>query len=136
MAKTPAPRATGTTHPPSKQLGIRIPADLNTRLEAIAKREQNPVASVARRLLTAALAREISDRIGVEETVTGVTTTAGGGATRGWYINGVAFEVYPAAPGPQIRCTWTLFPSDAAAYWVLDQTGASELNVSTRLAYI
>ena len=56
MAKTPAPRATGTTHPPSKQLGIRIPADLNTRLEAIAKREQNPVASVARRLLTAALA--------------------------------------------------------------------------------
>jgi predicted DNA-binding protein len=55
MAKAPAPRAEGTTPTLSRQLGIRIPADLNTRLEAIAKREQNPVASVCRRLLTAAL---------------------------------------------------------------------------------
>ena len=114
-------------------------ADYLTNLYASPLNQVNSVtfeANDSSTLLTAALAREISDRIGVEETVTGVTTTAGGGATRGWYINGVAFEVYPANQGPQIRCTWTLFPSDAAAYWVLDQTGASELNVSTRLAYI
>ncbi len=85
--------------------------------------------------LTAALAREISDRIGIDETVTGVTASIIG-TTRGWYINSVGFEVLPAKAGPQITCTWGVSPSDTNAYWILDQAGASELDVSTRLGYL
>jgi predicted DNA-binding protein len=43
------------TRPATKQLGIRLPARLTDRLQAIARHESNSVSSVARRLLTAAL---------------------------------------------------------------------------------
>lgn len=39
----------------TKQIGIRVPARLSDRLEAIARRESNNVSSVVRRLLTSAL---------------------------------------------------------------------------------
>lgn len=92
-------------------------------------------ANASAALLTAALARDISDRIGIDETVTGVTQTTSG-MDRGWYINSVEFEVGPGRLGPQITCTWGLAPSDATAFWLLETVGASELNTTTRLGYI
>jgi hypothetical protein len=44
-----------------KQIGIRLPADLNAKIEAIARREHNGVAAVCRRLLAAALAADNQD---------------------------------------------------------------------------
>jgi hypothetical protein len=44
-----------------EQLGIRMPAHLNARLEEIARREHNGVSAVCRRLLPAALAAHESD---------------------------------------------------------------------------
>jgi predicted transcriptional regulator len=43
--------------PAPKQLGVRLPARLNARLEALARAENNAVAATARRLLTQALDR-------------------------------------------------------------------------------
>lgn len=40
---------------PAKQIGIRIPPQMNDQLEALARRERNGVSSVIRRLLAAAL---------------------------------------------------------------------------------
>jgi hypothetical protein len=42
----------------SKYLGIRVPLALGERLEAPARRENNHISAVTRRLLTAALDRE------------------------------------------------------------------------------
>jgi predicted DNA-binding protein len=39
----------------SKLIGIRVPAHMNDQLEALAKRENNGVSAVIRRLLTQAL---------------------------------------------------------------------------------
>jgi hypothetical protein len=50
--------ATETRQPAAKQIGVRVPADLQIQLEAIARREHNGVAAVCRRLITAALAAE------------------------------------------------------------------------------
>ena len=41
-----------------KQIGIRVPLSLERRLQAVARKENNHVSSVTRRLLTAALDRE------------------------------------------------------------------------------
>ncbi len=60
MANEPSrPRLTTTApkpHTSLKQIGIRVPARMNDQLEAIAKRENNGVSAVVRRLLAAALA--------------------------------------------------------------------------------
>ena len=67
LASTSSEDGTVTRKPTSiklalqKQLGIRLSPDMTTQLEAIARREQNPVSSVARRLLTTALAQERKD---------------------------------------------------------------------------
>ena len=42
----------------SKQLGLRVPASISKRLAAIARKENNRMSAVMRRLLTAALDRE------------------------------------------------------------------------------
>jgi hypothetical protein len=86
-------------------------------------------------LMTAALAREVSDRVGLLETVTGVTTDAGLGLTRGWYINSVEMEIQPSRVGPRLAVTWGLAPADAQQYWILDQVGSSELDITTRPGY-
>jgi hypothetical protein len=41
---------------PARQLGIRLPAHMGEQLEAMARRENNGISAVVRRLLTAALA--------------------------------------------------------------------------------
>ena len=44
--------------PSTKQLGIRVPARMGERLDALAKGEHNSVPAVVRRLLTSALKHE------------------------------------------------------------------------------
>lgn len=87
-------------------------------------------------MLTAALAREIGARIGIDETVTGVTQTIPASSNQyGFYIQSVAFDVLPSHSGPLVWCTWTLVPADSNAYWRLDVVGASELGDTTTLGY-
>jgi hypothetical protein len=75
-------------------------------------------------LQTQILAREVGDRIALEETVTGLQAS--------FYIQAVALEV--VAPGiPSV--TWTLAPADTQAYWALGETGYSELGNTTWLAF-
>jgi hypothetical protein len=75
-------------------------------------------------LQTQILAREVGDRIAIEETVTGLQAS--------FYIQAVALEV--VAPGiPSV--TWTLAPADTQAYWALGETGYSELGNTTWLAF-
>lgn len=45
---------------PIRQIGIKMPARLSDRLEAIARRESNGISAVCRRLLEEALPREES----------------------------------------------------------------------------
>ena len=45
-----------------KYIGLRVPPALNDRLEAQARRENNHLSSVARRLLTEALDRADAER--------------------------------------------------------------------------
>lgn len=57
-ASTPRQKPRRDVDADGKQIGIRVPARLNTQLETIAQREGNGVSAVVRRLLTDALARE------------------------------------------------------------------------------
>lgn len=85
---------------------------------------QVQVAPTTAALQTQILAREVGDRIGITETVTGVSTS--------FYIQAVDLEV--AAPGVP-RVTWTLTPADTTVYWSLGVTNFSELGTTTRLAF-
>jgi len=75
-------------------------------------------------LMTEMLEREISDRIGISETVTGVDDS--------YHINAVDIE---CRGGDLIRCAWTLFPASTGQYWLLGVAGRSELGVTTILGY-
>jgi hypothetical protein len=86
-------------------------------------------------LMRAFLNREISDRIGIRETVTGLTDViAGSTATRGFFINSVSATVSIGVP-PRIFVTYTLAPADQNAYWLLAIPGASELNLTAKLGW-
>ncbi len=69
------------------------------------------------------LTKDISDRVTVNETVTG--------ASGDYYINGVkhAFQ-----NGTLPKVTWWLSPAAPQAYWILDLVGASELDSNAVLA--
>lgn len=71
-------------------------------------------------LLAAAMSGDISSRIAIAETVSGIT------AVTNYYINAVKLETQ----GKQVRCTWGLTPADSASYWLLGTAGASELGGS------
>jgi hypothetical protein len=93
-------------------------------------------ASGTNALLTAALSQEIGARIGIDETVTGVTQTIAATTRQyGFYIQSVEFEVAPSRSGPLVWCTWGFVPADTGAYWRLDVVGAAELGTTTTLGY-
>ncbi len=71
-----------------------------------------------------AIQREISDRIGITEPVTGVDTE--------YFINAIEWDI---SPGGIVRCSWTLAPASTQSYWILETTGATELDETTVLAY-
>lgn len=82
------------------------------------------VAPTSSTLQTQMLAREVGDRIGLVETVTGLA--------KSFYIQAIDLEVQ--APGTPF-VTWTLAPADTTVYWRLGRTGFGELGAATRLAY-
>lgn len=89
-------------------------------------------ANTSSSLLAAALGLEIGTKIGISETVTGISTTS----NAGFYIQNVQFELRVVAGGlPMIWCSWGLIPADSGGYWVLDQVGASELDSTTILGF-
>lgn len=51
----PRKRRQPEEQPTKKVLGVRVPAGLNDQLEAMARRENNGVSTIVRRLLTEAL---------------------------------------------------------------------------------
>ncbi len=76
------------------------------------------------------LVREISDRIGIVEQVTGLTTTIPGSTgVRGFYINGVDVAIDALN---NLTVSWVLAPADATAYWLLEVPNNSELDLTTR----
>ena len=70
-----------------------------------------------------ALAREISDRITVSETVTGLSAE--------YFINSINLAI---TANNQISATWTLAPS-AGAVWLLGTVGSSEIGSTTVLGF-
>jgi len=84
-------------------------------------------------LMVAALGMEISDRVGIRETVTGLTDDGPGTTVLGHHIQNIALTIEPDGI---LWCTWGLCPADAAAYWILGQAGASELDATTKLGFL
>jgi 3-oxoacyl-[acyl-carrier-protein] synthase III len=79
-------------------------------------------------LMTQALVREISDRIGLAETTTGIDNDD---EPKGFFINAVEFDIREQ----MIRCAWILIPTDRESYWILESAGFSELDATTRPAF-
>lgn len=83
-------------------------------------------------LMTQVLAREPGDKITLTESMTGISATGAGGTEIGYFINGVSMLV---RPGGIITASWVLAPAEQQAAWILQQVGASELDVTTVLGF-
>jgi hypothetical protein len=81
-------------------------------------------------LMGEALSREISDRVGIAESVTGLSDVGPDGTLRGYFINAIALELLTQSIA---RLTWTLAPADTKTYWLV---GRSKLSSATRLGYV
>ena len=75
-------------------------------------------------LMTAALVREVGDRIGLSETVSAVS--------EGYFIQSVTLTI---TPRDVIRCRWGLMPASRITYWFLGTAGGSNVGTSTRLGF-
>lgn len=83
-------------------------------------------------LMTQALTREIGDKIGIAETMTGLALTDGD-LNIGSFINSIRGEIHE---GNRFQMTWGLTPSTPSGdFWVLDEVGASELDDTTVLGF-
>jgi hypothetical protein len=71
-----------------------------------------------------AIVREISDRITIQDEVTGVSAD--------FFINRVQITVDEEYV---MHCTWTLAPASRDVYWILDSATQSQLDQTTKLAY-
>lgn len=88
-------------------------------------------------LMLAALQREISDKVKVEETVIGTETFVPPGETEpitptSFFINAVRLTIQEHGI---ITCRWALEPADHFSYWILGSAGYTELGETTRLAF-
>tara|TARA_R110002020_G_scaffold2230_3_gene10424 strand:- start:32527 stop:34158 length:1632 start_codon:yes stop_codon:yes gene_type:complete len=83
-------------------------------------------------LMTQSLLREPGDKIAVAESVTGIAASGATGVQIGYFINGVSMTVNP---GGIIDTSWVLAPANQQSAWVLGTAGASELGVTTNLAF-
>jgi hypothetical protein len=72
------------------------------------------------------LARGISDRIALAETLTGLS------AARHFFINAVE---YRSDERHNLEVSWTLAPADSTSYWLLGVSGRSELDNTARLGF-
>lgn len=75
-------------------------------------------------LMGYAIEREPGDRVAISETVTGVDAE--------FTINSVRLEIHP---GGILWCTWGLEPAITQMYWLLGESGASELDETTVLGF-
>ncbi len=75
-------------------------------------------------LMSAALEYEISSKVGVEETVTAISSD--------YFVNAISFDVSGSG---LIRVSWALAPANTDAYWILQVDGFTELGDTTRLSY-
>jgi len=73
--------------------------------------------------LSRSIIRNISDRIGITDLVTGVS--------KSFYINGIDESESDGV----IKTQWLLMPADTTSYWYLEIPGRSELNATTRTAF-
>jgi hypothetical protein len=87
----------------------------------ISSAEMKAVSSSTKKFL---IKREISDRITVTETQSGVSAD--------YFVNGISYE-FTGHSLP--RVTYTLAPADTTGYWTLQVAGLSELDRTTRLGY-
>jgi hypothetical protein len=84
-------------------------------------------------LIERIIRREISDRVGITEGVTGLTTNASSATSSvGFFINGVDLVIDERN---NLSASWLLAPSDKTSYWLLETPGRSELDVSTVLGF-
>lgn len=91
-----------------------------TRVDALTVRANDDDA-----LMRQALTLEISDKVTVTESVTGLSGVA-------YFVNGVSLEVSEKGT---IHVSWILTPADMSAYWILDLDGFTELDLTTVLGY-
>lgn len=77
-------------------------------------------------LMAALAAIDISDRITISETISGLSSSA-------YYVNAIRMTVNN---NRMSRVRYTLAPADQFAYWLLGIVGSSELGTTTRLAYV
>lgn len=77
-------------------------------------------------LMTAALVREPGERIGLAETMSGITTTTG------FFIQSVDMEI---TAKEQVKVTWGLAPASTIEMWLLGTAGASEIGETTVLGF-
>jgi len=73
--------------------------------------------------------REIGDRIGLQETVTGID--ASGAIPRGYFIQGKRYQLIDTV----LSVEFALAIADSTAYWLLEIQGFSELDQTTRLGF-
>jgi hypothetical protein len=78
---------------------------------------------------------DIGTRIGLIESTTGLTDVASVSPPvwRGFFINGIEGEI---TEGPWFTMRWLLAPADRYRFWILNQAGASELDVTTVLGFV
>lgn len=89
------------------------------------------IANDSSTLLAAAFDQDISSRIGIKESVTGLTDVISGTTvTRGYFIQSVQWTI---TAGPWLVMTWALSPADRLAFWIMNQ---SALDVDTVLGFI
>jgi len=71
-----------------------------------------------------AILREPSDRITIQDSVTGIDGD--------FFINGIRQSVDPEGV---LMCEWTVVPADLSQYWILNSPTQSQLGETTKLAY-
>lgn len=78
------------------------------------------------------MAREVSDRIGLSETLSGLTDDGPGETQIGYFINQIEIEIDALN---NFRVAYLVAPSDKTAYWLLEVPGAGELDTNTVLGF-
>jgi hypothetical protein len=89
------------------------------------------------RLMKAALRIDIGERVRIEETVVGTQPVLPVGEPQPvsaleFFVNYVELTI---VEGPMVYCTWGLAPADPFNYWILERSGFTELDFTTRLGY-
>lgn len=75
---------------------------------------------------------DIGSRVGINDTVTGLSVNTGMSSQRGYFVQSEHMDI---AAGGLLSIRWGLAPADVQSFWVLEVPGASELGVTTRLGF-